>query len=227
MSSQLAPPVTSTSPSLSLSPSPSPETVSTPTVGPSMSRSATMSTLRSADQEGDLQSPDRTVVDLTAQANGSEKLPKTNGSSADALAKAEAQKQGPRGAEIKLSQTRKWFLLFVFSVAQVCNPLLRCQFMLMKVPVPGRAIIQWTLRLHRRHPHRSRYPVRVFILDHRKSSSFNIHSSGAKLRSRPPTRSPSPQVSSSGAVSPTYIRPSLSSHGASSLWASPTSSSLS
>jgi hypothetical protein len=27
---------------------------------------------------------------------------------------------GPRGAEIKLSQGRKWFLLLIFSVAQVC-----------------------------------------------------------------------------------------------------------
>ena len=35
------------------------------------------------------------------------------------LANAGQEQHGPRGAEIKLSQKRKWFLLFVFSVAQV------------------------------------------------------------------------------------------------------------
>lgn len=37
------------------------------------------------------------------------------------LADYEAKEEGVRGAEVKLSQSRKWFLLFIFSVAQVCH----------------------------------------------------------------------------------------------------------
>ncbi|WWC58985.1 uncharacterized protein I303_101531 [Kwoniella dejecticola CBS 10117] len=69
-------------------------------------------------------SPNRTVVDLEAQANG------TDGASPKKLEKqleeeltAEQALRRHRsttvdGAEIKLSQKRKWFLLLVFSVAQ-------------------------------------------------------------------------------------------------------------
>jgi hypothetical protein len=35
------------------------------------------------------------------------------------LADYEAREEGARGAEVKLSQGRKWFLLFIFSIAQV------------------------------------------------------------------------------------------------------------
>lgn len=35
------------------------------------------------------------------------------------LADYEAREEGVGGAEVKLSQSRKWFLLFIFSVAQV------------------------------------------------------------------------------------------------------------
>jgi hypothetical protein len=73
-------------------------------------------------------SPDRTVVDLQLERHESRfqkelrKWERAEEAPFEPLAQAQTQKEGPGGAEIKLSQKRKWFLLFVFSVAQVRRP---------------------------------------------------------------------------------------------------------
>jgi hypothetical protein len=65
--------------------------------------------------------PERTVVDLQEGVLHKEvrKWVAAEEAAVEPLAEAAAEKDGARGAEIKLSQKRKWFLLFVFSVAQV------------------------------------------------------------------------------------------------------------
>jgi hypothetical protein len=76
----------------------------------------------------DSDSPDRTVVDLQLERHESRfqkelrKWERAEEAPFEPLAQAQTQKEGPGGAEIKLSQKRKWFLLFVFSVAQVSRP---------------------------------------------------------------------------------------------------------
>jgi hypothetical protein len=73
-------------------------------------------------------SPDRTVVDLQLERHesrfqkGLHKWERAEEAPFEPLARAQTDKEGPGGAEIKLSQKRKWFLLFVFSVAQVSAP---------------------------------------------------------------------------------------------------------
>lgn len=72
----------------------------------------------------DLEAPSRTgtAVDLQEQRDvqqnrwvAAEEAPMRP------LAEYVAREGGDRGAEVKLSQSRKWFLLFIFSVAQVCH----------------------------------------------------------------------------------------------------------
>lgn len=65
-------------------------------------------------------SPDRTVVDLNSGQRS--KWTKAEEAPTAGLADDTANDDGPRGAEIKLSQGRKWFLLGIFSVAQVSCP---------------------------------------------------------------------------------------------------------
>ena len=79
-----------------------------------------MSTLQTdGPNVSDTFSGSETVVDLAVPSKSGNKLLKAEEAVAAPVADAEAQREGPKGAEIKLSQRRKWFLLLVFSVAQV------------------------------------------------------------------------------------------------------------
>ena len=82
-----------------------------------MSRSATLS----ADgHTGTVPSPSHTAVDLHSHGiqAAEKKWIDAEEAAFKKVAEAQAERDGPRGSEIKLSQKRKWFLLFIFSVAQ-------------------------------------------------------------------------------------------------------------
>ena len=107
--------------------SPSPNPISIPSDGP---RRVTIASQPIADRfESDKYVPDETCVDLhdpvqeekntVRAANAPSEPRRTGAEDTDVLPAAEAVET--RGAEIKLSQKRKWFLLLVFSVAQVCD----------------------------------------------------------------------------------------------------------
>jgi hypothetical protein len=90
-------------------------TPDTPSVN--MSRSATLSP---DENTGTFPSPSHTAVDLNAHGvhAAEKKWVDAEEAAFKKVAEAQAERDGPRGSEIKLSQKRKWFLLFVFSVAQ-------------------------------------------------------------------------------------------------------------
>jgi len=90
-------------------------TLDTPSLD--MSRSGTLSP---GTNTGTLPSPSRTAVDLHQHGlqHAENKWIDAEEAAFKKVAEAQAEKDGPRGAEIKLSQKRKWFLLFIFSVAQ-------------------------------------------------------------------------------------------------------------
>lgn len=79
------------------------------------------------------------------------------------LADYEAREEGARGAEVKLSQGRKWFSLFIFSVAQVSLHDLLCRTgigigfeeRLNSDSVVSRCgLLFRSIRIHRCHPQR-------------------------------------------------------------------------
>ena len=106
--------------------SPTPNAICTPSNGP---RPATTASQPTADRrKADKYAPDETVVDLhvpvqekknTVHAVNVPSEPRMTGAKEMGAPIAEAVMT--RGAEIKLSQKRKWFLLLVFSVAQVSD----------------------------------------------------------------------------------------------------------
>lgn len=72
------------------------------------------------------QTPSRnaTAVDLQEGQHHQNKWTAAEEAPVKPLADYEARQEGAAGAEVKLSQKRKWFLLFIFSVAQVSFTLL-------------------------------------------------------------------------------------------------------
>lgn len=91
----------------------------------SLATEATRSPAESASlsREGTLEtppSPSRTAVDVNQHgvAGAEKKWAQAEEAPFKNIADEQAKKDGPAGAELKLSQKRKWFLLFVFSVAQ-------------------------------------------------------------------------------------------------------------
>ena len=108
--------------------SPTPDYTSMPSDRQEDSRSATIASQNASHgREHGMYGADETVVDLhapvqekkhDADANNTPAAARTTG--AEELGVPTAGPVETRGAEIKLSQKRKWFLLLVFSVAQVC-----------------------------------------------------------------------------------------------------------
>lgn len=88
-----------------------PQSTQSPALSASPSRSNTLETPPS---------PTRTAVDVNQHglAGAEQKWAKAEEAPFKNVAEEQARKDGPAGAELKLSQKRKWFLLFVFSVAQ-------------------------------------------------------------------------------------------------------------
>lgn len=123
----------------------------------------------------DTPSRTNTAVDIPAQRDGpggpaANPHHKSNWEAAEEapvkpLADYEAKQEGPAGAEVKLSKGRKWFLLFIFSVAQVClfPSLLSALCLALQVQdettwlipgaVPRYRVLFWSVRLYRCHPH--------------------------------------------------------------------------
>ena len=102
--------------------SPSPDPI--PTSPDGMTASQPAADRHESNQYG----PDETVVDLhhpvqekkhTGSAANAPSESRMTGTEERGVPEAEAVEN--RGAEIKLSQKRKWFLLLIFSVAQVCD----------------------------------------------------------------------------------------------------------
>jgi hypothetical protein len=65
-------------------------------------------------------SPSHTAVDVSQHglATAEKKWERSEEAPFKNIAEEQARKEGPAGAELKLGQKRKWFLLFIFSVAQ-------------------------------------------------------------------------------------------------------------
>ena len=121
-------------------------------------------------------SPTRTAVEDPIGSGGGVKAAEhkwvqAEESPNDRIAQEAEKQEGPNGAEIKLSQKRKWFLLFIFSVAQVRihgYPRVRGSGLTEPTLVPRRGQLFRVVRLHRRHPYRPRYPVSIVVVDHRE-----------------------------------------------------------
>ena len=137
--------------------------------------SAPLSTVNSPHQS-EISSTERTIVDAITPPTLTEKHVSTAGGPNHAGVDAERQVGVSTGAEIKLSQKRKWFLLLIFSIAQVSQDFLfrsSSLFNVFKVidrsKVSRCGQLRWPLCLYRRHPPRPQHPLRIVFLGHRKS----------------------------------------------------------
>ncbi|ORY35678.1 major facilitator superfamily domain-containing protein [Naematelia encephala] len=95
-----------------------PNQSSTSVPAPELSRNDTLYSTHSNEETSRTRTVSPTATAVELHLTTSQRYLKAEEAATAPLAEAARERDGPGGAEIKLSQGRKWFLLFIFSVAQ-------------------------------------------------------------------------------------------------------------